>query len=231
MLTNISAKNGSFKRLELSAARAAEWIKDLIFPATCGNCGRVDYRFCAACLLELEQLDLDTSPSSLEDSAGLNALIATGKHQSLLGRAVQAFKYEGARELARPLADRLIKTLQRTDWQIDAVAPVPLFADREAERGYNQSSLLSQQIVATTGFKHSVDCLKRIRDTRQQARLSQAERLLNVRAAFAANEDLRGRSVLLVDDVATTGSTLRECANALRAKGAAAVYGIVVSRA
>lgn len=231
MLTDVTSMDSQFKRLERGAALAADWIKDLIFPPTCGNCGRVDYRFCASCLRELEQVAIAVSPGTREDLTELDALIASGAHRGVLQNAVQAFKYEGARQLATPLAHRLVKALRSADWRIDAVAPVPLFADREAERGYNQSALLSQQVVAATGFKHCVGCLKRNRDTGQQARLSQADRRLNVRDAFEASDDVKGLSILLVDDVITTGSTLRECALALRGKGAGAVFGIAVSHA
>ncbi len=217
-----------YSRIERRVSRAANWLLDLIFPPTCANCGRLDFRFCASCLRELEGAPIVAAAWRVD---GLDEMRATGKHDQILRIAVGAFKYQGATELTAPLAARLITTLRTGNWRIDAIAPVPLFADREAERGYNQSALLSQNLASETGFRFRGDWLWRVRDTSQQARLSPNDRRENVKDAFAAAADVRGLSILLVDDVVTTGSTLRECAIALRAKGASAVYGIAVSHA
>ena len=159
----------------------------------------------------------------------LGELCATGEHQGVLQNAVQAFKYDDARELAMPLADRLVEALQILNWPINAVVPVPLYADRQAERGYNQSELLCQHLALETGIPALPTVLRRIRKTSQQALLSEADRRENVRGAFAASADVMGLSILLVDDVATSGSTLRECAKALRKQGAGLIFGIAVS--
>ena len=228
MLMEGRAISSQSQRLELNTARAAEWLLDLIFPPACSNCGRVDFRFCTGCLHELERAPVAVSRRRIE---ALDGLGVTGKHRGLLRNAVRAFKYDGARDLAMPLADRLVKALRMADWLIDAIVPVPLFADREAERGYNQSELLCQQVALATGIPARAEVLRRIRQTSQQALLSEADRRENVRNAFEASAGLSGLSVLLVDDVATTGATLGECASALRASGASKVYGIAVSYA
>ena len=89
--------------------------------------------------------------------------------------------------------------------------------------------LLCRNVVMATDIMLYADSLKRVRNTYQQALLSQADRRENVRDAFEASEDVKGLAVLLIDDVVTTGSTLGACAKALRAKGAGPIYGIVVS--
>ena len=215
-------------QLERSAARAWHWLLDLIFPPACGICGRVDFRLCAVCRRELDLLPLEYYFDDLEE---LDAVFATGKHRHILRNAVRAFKYGGVTELAQPLAARLVKALRSLDWHVDAIVPVPLFADREAERGYNQAALLGRHLSAVMGLMYSADSLKRVRETSQQALLTQEERQSNVRGAFEASEAVKGLAVLLVDDVVTTGSTLRECAIALNEQGAGAVYGIAVSHA
>lgn len=226
MLTDAATIDSRFRRLELRVTRAAEWLQDLIFPPSCGHCGRVDFRFCKQCLHELEQVQVALSWLRVD---ALDELYATGGHRGVLQNAAQAFKYDGARDLAAPLADRLVKALGILNLPIDAVVPVPLFADRQAERGYNQSDLLSWQLALRTGIPARPTFLKRIRETSQQALLSESERRENVRDAFAASADANGLSVLLIDDVATTGSTLSECAKALRKQGAEFVFGIAVS--
>ena len=223
MSLNPGTRASGAQRLE---QRAADWLIDLVFPPCCGHCGRVDFRFCDSCLRALARTPLDITARSVEN---LDALCATGAHQGLLQNALQAFKYDGATHLAGALAARLSAALRRRNWQIDLVLPVPLFADRLGERGYNQSQLLSQIVAETMDIKSRPEWLTRIRGTRQQARLSQSERHANVKDAFSASARVDGLSVLLIDDVVTTGSTLRECAGALRAKGAGAVFAITVS--
>lgn len=215
-------------QLERSAARAWHWLQDLIFPPACGNCGRVDLRFCAGCRRELDLLPLEHFSDELEE---LETIIATGKHRHILRNAVRAFKYEGATELGEPLAARLANALRQLNCHIDVIVPVPLFADREAERGYNQAALLGRHLSAALGVVYGADSLKRVRETSQQALLTQVERQSNVKDAFEASETVKGLAVMLVDDVVTTGSTLRECARALKEKEAGAVYGIAVSHA
>jgi ComF family protein len=215
-------------QLERGAAKAWCWLQDLVFPPACANCGRVDFRFCARCWRALEQIPVLARSVPVEE---LDSLIATGKHRDLLQNALQGFKYDGIRELAEPLAARLAMALRVVDWRVDVIVPVPLFAEREAERGYNQAALLGQHLSAELGVAYKADSLKRVRETQQQAQLTQEERRSNVRDAFEARGAIKGLVVLLVDDVVTTGSTLGECAIALKDKGARSVCGIAVSSA
>lgn len=226
MLTDATSIDSPLHRLEQSAVRAAHWLLDLIYPPACGHCGRVDFRFCTGCLQELERVPVSVSwrPAELLDD-----LRATGQHSGLLQSAVHAFKYNGAPDLAMPLADRMVRALRHTAWRFDAVVPVPLFAEQEIERGYNQSNLLSQHLALKTGIPTRPDFLNRIRRTSQQAKLTGQERQENVKGAFAATPEVMELSLLLVDDVVTSGSTLRECAKALRQQGAGHVAGIAVS--
>ena len=217
----------TLQRLISNAAWAQDWLLDLVFPPVCGKCGRVDYRFCPDCLRELEQVPVAVSRLSVEE---LDDLCATGAHAGALQYALQAFKYESVTELSEPLAARLVKALQARDWNNDIIiVPVPLFVDREEERGYNQAALLGGHVAAETGIPARSEILTRVRATSQQASLNEQERRVNVKDAFAACATVKGLSVLLIDDVATTGSTLRECAAALRAQGAGKVYGMAVS--
>ena len=116
------------------------------------------------------------------------------------------------------------------------MVPVPLHPARLAERGYNQAALLAGGAAAELGCPLHARALARTRHTPQQARLSRSERLDNVIGAFRVRSvseaaALRGRAVVLVDDVATTGATLSACAAALRAGGAASVTALVIARA
>ncbi len=221
-------QNANYGRLGLWAVKAAYWLQDLVFPPICGHCGRVDTRFCRVCRDELARHPLQISHHKLER---LDDVCTTGAQQDVLASAVRAFKYEGATDLRDLLAERLIMAVSRQSWRLDLVAPAPLHADRLLERGYNQAALLGERLAHTLGIRYEPGLLGRVRNTRQQARLSSRERRRNVVGAFAADPAARGLSVLLVDDVVTTGATLSECAAALRARNAGAVYAIAISRA
>ena len=215
-------------QLELFSGQAAQWLIDLVFPPTCENCGRVDYRFCEPCRCELISHPLDIFHRKVES---LDGLCATGEQSGVLENAVKAFKYHGATSLSEYLGARLAEALSAQNWNVDAIVPVPLHADRQLERGYNQSNLLSEYVALALDICCQPDWLTRIRGTSQQARLSSDERRQNVKGAFNASAAVAGQSILLIDDVVTTGATLSECAAALRASQANAVYGIAVSHA
>ncbi len=202
------------------------WLIDLIFPPMCGRCGRVDFRWCEACMDDLRAMPVTVKERSSQSMAGL---CASGVYDGILKQAIRAFKYNGAVELAEPLGGRLATVLERRKWAFDIIIPVPLSAERLAERGYNQANLLSHQAAKQMNIPCRSDALRRIRDTKQQTGLDAWQRAENVKDAFAAAADLANQSILLIDDVVTTASTLEACADELRRAGARAVYAIAVA--
>ncbi len=115
---------------------------------------------------------------------------------------------------------------------IDVVLPVPLHRNRLRERGFNQSALLAEELAIRINRRFDGTSLVRIRDTEHQARITGAERLKNVAGAFEVDCSamIRGRTVLLVDDVMTTGATLEDCSRALLKAGAERVWCATVAR-
>lgn len=200
---------------------------DLIFPPRCAGCGRVDTRWCAVCARRLDALPLlDATPTL----AGLTGVAATAVHDGIARQAVHGLKYEGAIELAVPLAQRLEQRLRLTNWTPDMVVPVPLHAARQRDRGYNQAQQLAEGLALRLSLPCSPSALRRERDTRSQVGLDAAGRRANVHGAFYCQaEAVSGRHVLLVDDVYTTGATLGACAEAMLQAGAPAVYAITVT--
>lgn len=208
--------------------RVAAWLANLVFPPRCGGCGRVDHQFCPVCTEKLTTLPIESHPHDVENVDIVNA---TATYEGVIADAIRVFKYEGAPQLAAPLAARLEALLVSHNWPVDAVVPVPLSDERLAERGYNQSELLGSLLGAACLLPCRPDLLRRLRHTEKQAQLSGEERTVNVKDAFAAADEVKGLSILLIDDVVTTGSTLKECALALRNQGAQAVCALAVSRA
>jgi ComF family protein len=146
--------------------------------------------------------------------------------------AVHALKYENGRQLAPVLGARLAYCLSLLGWPLDVVIPVPLSAERMKTRGYNQAGLLAQAVALETGLTYLPNGLVRIRDTQSQVGLDHLQRRDNVSGAFRAPaHTLEGLSILLIDDVCTTGATLEACAQAALDAGARCAYSLTVTAA
>ncbi len=155
-------------------------------------------------------------------------------YEGSLLNAIHEFKYAEKTYLAKPLG-LLLSSFAKT-WLHGhpnlLVMPVPLHPRRLRERGFNQSLLLAETVATTLDARLDFSSLKRIRYTQPQTELGSEERKKNVRKAFGvSNRDaVKGRAVVLVDDVATTGSTLNECARTLRRAGCRRVFCLVLAR-
>lgn len=159
-------------------------------------------------------------------------VLAVGPYAGTLKEAVQAFKYRGQLPLERPLGELLTTSVRAGGGRHpDLVVPVPLYPQRLRERGYNQSLLLARRLAAQLAVPVEARLLRRTRATAPQQGLDATARSSNLHGAFAVTARLPGRHILLVDDVMTTGATVRECAAVLRRAGAAAVEVAILGRA
>ncbi|MEW6662191.1 MAG: ComF family protein [Bacillota bacterium] len=151
---------------------------------------------------------------------------ALGPYQDPLKRAVLALKYQRRQRLARTLGRLIGEQMLREDLikGLPVVIPVPMSYRRRKERGYNQAELLARALANCLKLPMA-NCLKKTRETPAQAGLDRQERLQNLFGAFTVTVGgmIRGKEVLLVDDVLTTGATAGECARVLLSAGAAGV--------
>jgi ComF family protein len=153
---------------------------------------------------------------------------AVGLYDGSLRNIIHAFKYDGRRSLARPLAMRMREGGEAVLIGADFAVPVPLHFRRRIERGFNQAADLAAHIGIPW-----IGALKRVRATAMQAGLPASRRHANVRNAFAASRRapmLRDAVVLLIDDVCTTGATLEACARVLKTAGAREVRALTAAR-
>ncbi|MCP5114408.1 MAG: ComF family protein, partial [bacterium] len=143
---------------------------------------------------------------------GFDAAYSFGSYENELRELVHLFKYGRIRPLAKPLGGMMASVLPR-DEQIDVIVPMPLHWLKRWQRGFNQARLLAEVLSRRTGIPVK-DVARRDRSTAPQAGLSNAQRRRNVAGAFriASAARLKGSSVLLVDDVLTTGATASACA-------------------
>jgi ComF family protein len=159
-------------------------------------------------------------------------MIAAYQYDGPVRDAVHALKYDGLRAVAPVLGARMAALPSVSRLEADVMVPVPLHPSRMRSRGYNHAELLAREIGRRTALPVDVRALRRIRNTPAQARAAnEKERARQVAGAFAARGDrVAGKRVLVVDDVATTCSTLDSCARALKTAGAARVIGLVLAR-
>jgi ComF family protein len=218
---------GGLARVRLTARRWVDSALDLVFPPRCVHCKRMGSLLCPRCLSSITPLP------EVNETAGLLAgRRATGIHDGALKSAVLAFKYKHMPRLADVLAARLVDELRRANWNATVITAVPLHADRLHERGYNQSQLLALRLAESVGLPFNGDLIRRIRNTRPQVGLNQSERLENVAGAFEADPAAAaGQSVVVIDDVYTTGATLSACADALKRAGAAKIWALTLASA
>jgi ComF family protein len=160
------------------------------------------------------------------------ALRAWSSFEGPVRQALHQLKYRHDMGFAEAVTPQLSSCLHDLRWPVEVVVPVPLARRRQNERGYNQAGLIARPLSMALGLRYESGALVRCRETRSQVGLSKAERHANVRGAFeAARRRVSGRSILLLDDVATTGATLSAAAEALYGAGASDVYAFTLARA
>jgi ComF family protein len=230
-------------------------VLDLVFPRHCAACGgpvdrpsghvcwecfrAIDLRsspLCERCGLRIESPVRHRIVCALcqADAPAFERARSAGRFGGVLRDLLHQFKYGQATWLCDDLADVLHGcVLAHFDWaEVDADVPVPLHSVKRRHRGYNQAALLAGETARRLERPYVGDALARVRPTPTQTHLAAAARRRNVAGAFAAvaPEWVRGRTVLVVDDVMTTGATLSEAAATFKRAGARYVWAATVAR-
>jgi ComF family protein len=240
-----SGQRGSLLRNSVAQLRSAgRHFLDLLYPPQCPGCGRVGVLFCDRCRSLVQAYPADVCfrcarpqlirglcPTCSAIGSSLEAVFPATIFVGPIRKAIHDFKYEGVRDLAIPLADWLLAAWRLYDLAADLIVPVPLHSKREAERGYNQSALLAEVLGRGVRVPVNKHLLSRRRATLPQVGLSLQQRHRNVEKAFACQNSLLDKVVVVVDDVCTTGATLEACAEVLRDAGAMSVWGFTLARA
>jgi competence protein ComFC len=223
---------------------------DLFFPRNCFGCQREGSYLCQDCLATLDILEnsfclcqkpmLFPKPGKCKICRNKNLdglYFAVSYKNPLIKKIIQSFKYDSlVKDLSTPLALLIITHFNLIQKEFDGkncvLIPVPLYKKKLKSRGFNQSEEIAKEISENTKIPLVFDCLLRIKETLSQMELSREERLENIKSAFSINnaEKIKGKKILLVDDVYTTGSTMEECAKILKYAGAREVWGVAVAR-
>jgi ComF family protein len=221
-------------------------LLDLIFPIRCVGCQSEGEWFCSSCAAKVTFNEKQFCPVCWQESFGgkvcencksktaLTGLRVAASYEKNpeLATAVKTLKYKFSQPLAQNLAGILSRAITQKDYaEQRIITPIPLHAKRLRYRGFNQAELLAREVAQNLQLPFQ-NLLIRQRNTMQQAKLSREKRLQNLRDAFIVDStlDLKNTTVILIDDVASTATTLSEAAKVLRTAGAGEVWGLVIAR-
>jgi len=238
----ISRREDSLSGGTIDAFRhVAEFAIDFVYPKRCAGCDRRGTWLCHDCdsalrLFSAPWCDRCGVPGSylrckcLSTPKTLEQVRSVGPFEGWLRGAVVHFKYHGEWARAAHLGAHLASTIAQLQ-QCDVLVPVPLHPARLRQRGFNQSLLLAQHAAVSLGVEVQ-EPLLRTRRTDAQINLGAEQRVANVAGAFAMqpNFPVAGHSIVLIDDVITTGSTLSACAEVLRGAGASSIKAVSLAR-
>lgn len=221
--------------------RKTEAILKLLFPPRCAVCTEVlattawEDHLCKECKEKIPFIPQDVCPhcgGKTENggfcdfclkSFAFSAAFAAFPYEKVRS-SIHLFKYDGGKEIGRGLgqlmAEYLLQYHAELLSEVDILLAVPLFPQKEKQRGFNQTHILCEKISEKTGLIFQKDGLIRTRATVAQSTLTPEERRENLKGAFAVTEDFTGQRILLVDDIFTTGATCNECARELYRAGA-----------
>lgn len=208
---------------------AREAILGVLLPGVCPACeeslGEHQAGICAHCWDEVIESD---SPGPA--SGAIGSVTALGPYEGRLRTIIRCLKFGGLSGIGETLGERLARRWLARPRSIEAVIPVPLHWKRRWRRGYNQAERIASRLSRALGRPLLDQTLVRVRATRTQTGQSRRDRRRNVRGAFWVREPVPP-SILLVDDVITTGATVRECARVLRTAGTRRLHVAVAARA
>ena len=183
---------------------------------------------CGKCGVPLASGSSMTCGECIKDRPAFRSVRAFGLYNGPLRKAINLLKYHNMKRLSKPLAEMILRMeIPRAD----AVIPVPLYKDRLMQREFNQSALLAKHTAKRTGASLLINCLVKVKDTMPQVGLSSIERRRNIRNAFKVEKQelIKEKVIILVDDVVTTGATVRECSRALKKAGAGDIYVVALA--
>ena len=191
---------------------------------------RIQQPYCAKCGIPTRGSDLCEKCSS--NPPAYRMMRSWAVFDSPIQNGLHTMKYRRNIGLGESIAMQMLDFVRSLNWQMDLLIPVPLGKKRIKERGYNQIALVAQPLAYQLEIRYEPGALWKTRETRSQVGLTVSQRSENVQDAYQADSKVvNDKSILIMDDVATTGSTISACTAALRSAGAREVYVLTIARA
>ncbi len=227
-----------FKRLQRS-------LIDFVFPPICVQCKKVGAILCVDCMANLPRISktictrcgrptakaVSTCRNCERRPFPLAHIRAPLTYKGPITTIIHKLKYKHQFALAAPLAQIILESWLPDNKPYGIIVPIPLHSQRQKKRGFNQSALLAKHLGEHLKLPVKETALQRIRHTPPQVGLRANERLVNMQGAFQANpQQVSGQSIILIDDVYTTGATMSAAANALLTAGATTVSGYCIAQ-
>jgi competence protein ComFC len=197
---------------------------DYIFPQFCLACKKEGDIFCIDCLNNLELLPIAKKPWPEESFVFDECHICLDYHDVIVKKLIKKYKYGYFDNLANPIAEIYIKKIKQLNLPANVIlCNIPLHKNKKKKRGFDQTELIAKKIASVTNIPY-YDLLKRQRPTKTQAQLDRQQRQKNMASAFILNKEiniltLKQTTVILIDDIATTGTTLNEATKILKQAG------------
>lgn len=226
-----------------------EFVLDFIFPKICVGCGMLGTYLCPECHRTISFYQAALCPGcmkaiyplgvhkSCQAKTTLDGLYTIAKHEGVMHDLISSVKYKGTFDMTKLLGTLMAWHLEKSDLVPSSIrqspvilVPVPMHWKKENERGFNQSKLLAQELSKKIHLPSATRILKKTKQTKPQVNLKRNERLKNQTQVFFCPYVLTDHpTVILVDDVVTTGATLSACAKVLKTAGARKVYAIALA--
>lgn len=212
--------------------KLASFLLDLFFPNFCLGCNRFDTLLCCNCYQKIQFLSL---PVQLEiEPCYLDQVITMARYEKIVKKLIIKLKYQSLKKVGQLLGKMVVETTIFP--QAELITAIPLSRKRLWQRGFNQAEVIARQISQQTGIKY-LPLLIRTKHTSPQAKIKNKNKRLNhLRDCFKLNPQLnlninkiKSQSILLVDDVITTGSTLNTAAKTLKSVGFKKVHALTIA--
>ena len=202
---------------------------ELLYPQVCGICGeKINQRYtCRKCLNILEYYQ------EMECAFGLSKiyfdqLLCLFPYKGILKSKMLQLKFYGYKYIARTFGDILAHKIEAKSIHADFIIPVPVSKKRNFERGFNQSECIAKYLAELTKIPLKNKFLEKTKNNFTQSTLSSVERIGNVKGVYTVpnKEEVLGKTIILLDDIYTTGATMNECARVLKCAGASTVIAV-----
>ena len=198
-------------------------LLELIYPNVCGFCNKIcKNELCKKCENKIKEYEINIIKKP--KNKYFEELISIFKYEGIIREKIIQYKFENKAYINNTFTKIILKNEKICGLlkKYDIIIPVPIHKKRKAQRGYNQTQLIASKISRCLNIKFCNNVLVKNKDIIAQSKLNKKERIQNIKGAFRIlnSEEIKGKNILLLDDIYTTGSTANECSKILKKAGA-----------